>query len=161
MSKENKEEKEKTNEIKEEDNNNKQNIEEKKPENDDAKLEERKKRFENEKNEELDKKIQRAQRFGLSEKEDIKNTISSKADLDKRKERFKEQLEEIEGEEKEKEKEKEKTKGERGRIIHNNLKKKNNYRNNFYGQRRTFRDFKKGGFQRRIRGDRRNNAYKK
>ena len=108
----------------------------------------------------VDKKIQRIQRFGLSEKESGKNTMSTDEDLNKRKERFKEQIEELE----EEEKEKEKAKGDRGRIRHNNNFKKNNFRNNRDGgNRRTHRDFRRGGkfHERRFRGDRRNNSYRK
>ena len=128
----------------------------KKAENESLKLEERKKRFESDKNEEIDKKIQRAQRFGLSEKEDGKKMISTEEELNKRKERFKDQIKEIE-------EEKEKAKGERGRIRRNNNYKNNNYRNSRDG-RRTHRDFRRGGgkfHDRRIRGDRRNNSYRK
>ena len=106
----------------------------------------------------VDKKIQRIQRFGLSEKESGKNTMSTDEELNKRKERFKEQIEELE------EEEKEKAKGERGRIRHNNNFKKNNFRNNRDGgNRRTHRDFRRGGkfHERRFRGDRRNNSYRK
>ena len=107
---------------------------------------------------EVDKKIQRLQRFGLTEKESGKNSVSTDEELNKRKERFKEQIEELE------EEEKEKAKGERGRIRHNNNFKKNNFRNNHDGgYRRTHRDFRKGGkfHERRFRGDRRNNSYRK
>ena len=95
---------------------------------------------------EADKKKQRLERFGMSTEED----------LNKRKERFKDQIKEIE-------EEKEKAKGERGRIRRNNNYKNNNYRNSRDG-RRTHRDFRRGGgkfHDRRIRGDRRNNSYKK
>ena len=82
--------------------------------------------------------------------------ISTEEELNKRKERFKDQIEEIEGEEKEKEK----AKGERGRIIRNKFKKNNNYKNNFNRKRKSFR--KSGGVRdRRIRGDRRTNSYRK
>ena len=154
MSTENQVEKEK----KEDEKNIKPNTEEKKIENNNLKLEERKNPLENDKKEELEKKIQRAQRFGLSEKEEIgKKMISTEEELNKRKERFKDQLEEIEGEEKEKEK----AKGERGRIIRNKFKKNNNYKNSYNGHRKRYR--KSGGFHdRRIRGDRRrNNSYRK
>ena len=109
---------------------------------------------------EADKKIQRLQRFGLSEKVSGKYNMSTDEELNKRKERFKEQFEEIE---EEKEKEKEKAKGERGRIRRNNNYKKNNYRNNQGGYRRTHRDFRSDGkfHERRFRGDRRNNSYRK
>ena len=114
MSTENQVEKEK----KEDEKNIKPNTEEKKIENNNLKLEERKNPLENDKKEELEKKIQRAQRFGLSEKEEIgKKMISTEEELNKRKERFKDQIKEIEGEEKEK------VKGERGRIIRNKFKK--------------------------------------
>jgi hypothetical protein len=101
---------------------------------------------------EADKKKQRLERFGMSTEED----------LNKRKERFKDQIKELE---EEKEKEKEKAKGERGRIRRNNNYKNNNYRNSRDGgYRRTHRDFRRGGgkfHERRIRGDRRNNSYRK
>ena len=88
--------------------------------------------------------------------------MSTDEELNKRKERFKEELEELE----EDEKEKEKAKGERGRIRYNNNFRKNNYRSNFSGSgyRRNYRDHKRGGgrfHDRRIRGDRRNNSYRK
>ena len=84
--------------------------------------------------------------------------MSTEEELNKRKERFKDQIEEIEDEEKEKEK----AKGERGRIYHNKFKRNNNYRNNYNGYRKTHNYRKSGGFhERRIRGDRRNNSYRK
>ena len=140
---------------KKEENNTKDNKDDKKVENEKLKLVEKNPSKEDEKNNETDKKLQRAQRFGLAEKEsDVK--MSTDEELNKRKERFKDQIKEIE-------EEKEKAKGERGRIRRNNNYKNNNYRNSRDG-RRTHRDFRRGGgkfHDRRIRGDRRNNSYRK
>ena len=85
-----------------------------------------------EENEDLNKKIERAKRFGLVEKDggSIKNNVpeSSEAALNQRKERFKQQFEEDEKEkEKDKDKDKDNKVGYRGRIRRDY---KNNYRNN-------------------------------
>ena len=131
----------------------------KKTENDDSKMEERKKRFGENEKEEVDKKIMRAERFGLTEKEEVKKVISTEEELNKRKERFKQELEDLEEEEKEKEKD---VRVERGRIKRNDFRK-NNARNNFDRYRKSHRDFRKGGRypDRRFRGDRRVNSYRK
>ena len=141
---------------KQEDNN--QKVEEKKEEDEKAKIPKLEEKVNPEEKEQNEKKLQRAQRFGLPEKENENNGISSQEDLNKRKERFKEDLENIE----EDEKEKEKARGERGRIIKNNDYKRNsNYRRND-GYRRSNRDFRKGDryHERRFRGGR-NHSYRK
>ena len=134
----------------------KEEKKETKVEDDKAKLEERKKRFGGEEEEEKYLMIKRAERFGLKEKEDGNKDISSKEDLDKRKERFKDDLQELEAEEKDK------PKGGRGRIYKKNHFKRSNNRGNFSrGYRKSNRDFRKrGSNERRFRG-RRNNSYRK
>ena len=160
MSNENKEDK--TNE-KEIDNKDKDKID-KKPLVLKIKLEKKK---ENKEDDEINKKFQRAQRFGLTEKKSDNNDIkiSTEEELNKRKERFKNEIEAIEDDEKEKKNEKDKSKGERGRIRYKNNFKKNNYRNNYDGYRKSYREYKRGGsgrfHERRIRGDRRNDSYRK
>ena len=68
--------------------------------------------------EEEEKKMKRTQRFGMLEKKGSNLIMSSQEELDKRKERFKEQIKEEE--EKEKEKEKDKEERERSRDKNNN-----------------------------------------
>ncbi len=140
---------------------NKEKEEKPKEENSSKQNEETKKEGTEEKNkeDEKDKKIKRAERFGLLvEKESPKNAVSTEDELNKRKERFKDELAEIEGEEKNK------VKSERGRIKHNNFRRNNNYKSNFGGSyRKSHRDYRKGGgfHERRFRGERKNNYYKK
>ena len=133
----------------------------------DNKLDERQKRFgATDETEEINKKIERMKRFGgvvEKENETKKDVTSSEAELNQRKERFKEQFEEDEKEKKENEGKNNTTvEGHRGRIIKNYRKRRNNY--SFGGNKR------RGGYnnrrgrpypQRRIRGGRRNNSYRK
>ena len=79
---------------KQEDNN--QKVEEKKEEDEKAKIPKLEEKVNPEEKEQNEKKLQRAQRFGLPEKENENNGISSQEELNKRKERFKEDLENIE-----------------------------------------------------------------
>ena len=83
--------------------------------------------------------------------------ISSNEELNKRKERFKDDLEELEKDEKTKEK----FISERGRIRRTNFRK-NNFNTNYHRYRRSNRDNLRGGrfHERRFRGDKRNNYRK-
>ena len=126
------------------------------------KLEERQKRFgATDETEENNKKIERMKRFGgIIEKKDV---TSSEAELNQRKERFKEQFEEDEKEKKENEgKANNSIEGHKGRIKKNFRKRRNNYsfggnrRRGSYGNRRD-RPYP----HRRMRGGRRNNSYRK
>ena len=111
--------------------------------------------------EEEEKNMKRTQRFGMLEKKGSNLIMSSQEELDKRKERFKEQIKE----EEEKEKEKEKDKEERERSRDKNNKRYNGgYRNN-----RNYKDFHRrdGGWgrgrgrfnqYRKFRGEKRNNC---
>jgi len=146
MSDENKEKESKVDEKKE-------NKEEKNNENIKSKLEERIKRFGITEENNENKKLERAKRFGLVEKEGGKNEniISTEEELKKRKERFKDELEEVE-----------KAKGERGRIRYNNNHKKSH--TNFRKRNRDFSGSYRRGKRfpnKRIRGGRRNNSYRK
>ena len=100
----------------------------------------------NKEEEDLEKKKLRAQRFGI----EGKFPISSQEELDKRKERFKDELAQIK-----EEKEKDKEERERSREKYNN---KRYWRNDYDSRNRNYRD---RDFHRRGGGRGRFNQYKR
>ena len=105
---------------------------------------------------EEEKRRKRAERFGIMEKKGSNLIMSSKEDIDKRKERFKDLIEQNEAEQKEKEekeKEKERSRDKNRRKNNNDGYRYNNYRNNY---RRDDRGRGRFNQYRKFRGERRN-----